>query len=255
MEKDPRVLHLTWQEFAEAAKSDPVVIVPCGAIEQHGPHLPLGVDAMLSEAIAVDVAKRIGGLVMPTLSYGYKSMPKSGGGPKFPGTTNLDGQTYTHLVGDILREMHRHGLKRICFLNGHFENQWFLTEGIDVAVRGIGDSPLRVVRIEYWDVLSTSTIDEIFPDGLNIMFEHAAAMETSLMLHYFPAQVRLDRIPGEETHTYPPYDIFPADPSWGPSSGSLSPATSASAEKGQRLIEAIVPGVANALASAFSLRT
>jgi len=253
MHGDPRVLHKTWQEFAEALKANPVVIVPCGAVEQHGPHLPLGVDAMLSEAIAIDVAREIAGLVMPVLSYGYKSMPKSGGGPRFSGTTNLDGDTYVHLVGDVLRELSRHGAHRVCFLNGHLENQWFLTEGIDVAVRTITRADLKVMRIEYWDVLDAETIESIFPEGLNITYEHAAVMETSLMLHYFPQCVRVDRIPTEPTYPYPPYDVFPADPAWGTEGGALSPAAGASADKGQRLSGAIVSGVSSALQHAFAL--
>ncbi|WP_026640011.1 creatininase [Bordetella petrii] len=253
MQEDVRVLHMTWQAFGQAVTRQPIVIVPCGAIEQHGPHLPLGVDAMLSEAIALDVARQLGGLVMPPLSYGYKSMPKSGGGPRFPGTTNLDGHTYMSLVGDLLREMHRHGVRRLCFLNGHFENQWFLTEGIDLAMRdpSMGAKGMRTVRIEYWDVLDPPIIDSIFPEGLNIQFEHAAAMETSLMLHYFPQYVLADRIPSEPTYPFPPYDVFPADPAWGPVSGSLSPAQGASAEKGRRLARAITDGVAKALRHAY----
>ncbi|MDO8943442.1 MAG: creatininase family protein, partial [Desulfobacterales bacterium] len=166
--------------------------------------------------------------------------------------TNLDGNTYTHLVGDVLREIARHGLRKVCFLNGHFENQWFLTEGIDVTVRQLAIKDLKVVRIEYWDVLDEATVNAIFPEGLNIQFEHAAALETSLMMHLFPDSVRTDRIPSEPTHEYPPYDIFPADPQWGPESGSLSPAHTASADKGKSLIESIVPGVADALVHAFS---
>ncbi|WP_255969945.1 creatininase family protein, partial [Klebsiella pneumoniae] len=67
--------------------------LPCGATEQHGPHLPLGTDALLASAISAEVAARVGGLVAPALSYGYKSQPKCGGGQHFCGTTSLDGAT------------------------------------------------------------------------------------------------------------------------------------------------------------------
>ena len=137
---------LSWPEYARALADDPVIFVPCGALEQHGPHLPLGVDALLSTRLAVEVAGRVGGLVAPALSYGYKSMPKSGGGPHFPGTTNLDGATLSGLVRDVIRELARHGARRLCLLDGHYENQWFLTEGIDLALREVGAAGVRVMR-------------------------------------------------------------------------------------------------------------
>ena len=64
---------------AYVAQPHATVIIPAGATEQHGPHMPLGVDAMLSRAIAEEVARKLGALVAPTLSYGYKSQPRSGG--------------------------------------------------------------------------------------------------------------------------------------------------------------------------------
>ena len=92
-------------------------------------------------------------------------MPKSGGGPFFPGTINLDGTTLIAVVRDIIREWVRHGVKRLCFLDGHFENQWFITEGIDVAVREIRDADMKVMRFEYWDFFNDKTLHAVFPSG------------------------------------------------------------------------------------------
>ena len=70
---------LSWIEYRQRLQ-DPqtTVIIPCGALEQHGPHLPLGTDALLSTSIAQSVAEQVNGIVAPTFSYGYKSQPKSG---------------------------------------------------------------------------------------------------------------------------------------------------------------------------------
>jgi creatinine amidohydrolase/Fe(II)-dependent formamide hydrolase-like protein len=87
---------LTWPEVAERLRAKPVVLVPCGAIGQHGPHLPLEVDALLATDIALGVAERAQGLVAPALSYRYCSMPKSGRGPCFGITLNLQGDTLAH---------------------------------------------------------------------------------------------------------------------------------------------------------------
>ena len=70
---------MSWPEFGEAVKRDPVVFIPCGATEQHGPHLPLSVDALLSADVCREVAEEVGGVVTPPISFGYKSMPRSGG--------------------------------------------------------------------------------------------------------------------------------------------------------------------------------
>jgi creatinine amidohydrolase len=137
---------MTWPELAERLKSNPIIFIPCGATEQHGPHLPLGVDVYLSTAMATLVAGEVGGIVAPTLNYGYKSMPKSGGGPFFPGTINLDASTLIGLVRDICREWVRHGALRLCFFDGHFENQWFITEGLDLAIRELRGSGLTAIR-------------------------------------------------------------------------------------------------------------
>lgn len=84
---------ISWVEYQRRIEQiDPVVFLPCGSLEQHGPHLPLGVDAMLSTAVARETAVRVGGIVAPALSYGYKSQPRCGGGQHFPGTTSLDGR-------------------------------------------------------------------------------------------------------------------------------------------------------------------
>lgn len=73
MGSNRRMDHMTWPEFKEA-KTRPV-IVPIGSTEQHGQHLPIGTDAVLATRVAEDLAERIDGTVLPTLSYGYKSKP------------------------------------------------------------------------------------------------------------------------------------------------------------------------------------
>jgi len=67
------------------------VLVPAGSIEQHGRHMPLGVDVMLSRTMAGETAGRIGGVVAAPIVYGYKSQQRSGGGNHLTGTTSLDG--------------------------------------------------------------------------------------------------------------------------------------------------------------------
>lgn len=151
---------LAWPDYeARLQREQPVIFLPVGALEQHGPHLPLGTDAMLATAVAADTAAMIGGLVAPALSYGYKSQPKCGGGQHFCGTTSVDAATLIGSVRDAVREFARHGVTKLVFVNGHYENQWFLIEGIDLGLRDLGpQTTLQVVRLEYWDLLTEQTL-------------------------------------------------------------------------------------------------
>src|SRR5688572_9793409 len=93
---------MSWTEYdARVREEAPVVLQPIGALEQHGPHLPMNCDTVIPAAIAEGVAGRVSALVAPPLAYGYKSQPKSRGGNHFPGTTSLDGQTLVTQVRDV----------------------------------------------------------------------------------------------------------------------------------------------------------
>lgn len=229
---------MTWPEFAERLEGDPVVFLPTGMLEQHGPHLPMGVDHLLPVAIAAVVAEEVDGIVAPPVNYGYKSMPRSGGGPGFPGSCGLDGATLSAVVRDVIRELARHGVRRVCVLDGHFENLWFLNEGIDLAMREVGHTGLRVMCLQHWEFLTEETLGKVFPEGYpGIELEHAAVLETSLVMYFHPELVRGDRIPDNAPMDAPPYDVWPARTEWVPQTGSLTSAAGASGEKGALVVE------------------
>jgi creatinine amidohydrolase len=104
-----------------AREGPPVVFLPTGSLEQPGPHLPLGTDRILPEALALRVAERIGGGGVPTLPYGENSQPKSGGGNHMPGGAALDAATCAAVVRDLVCDFARHGLTRIVLFDGHTE--------------------------------------------------------------------------------------------------------------------------------------
>lgn len=238
-----KMSHLSWTQYRERLKIAPLVILPVGALEQHGPHLPMACDALLAEAIALRLAANINGLVMPPLSYGYKSQERSGGGQCFPGTTSLDGITLIHTLRDILRELFRHGAMHILVLNGHVENQWFLTEGIDLALREITQSqPVnRVSRCEYWNYTPQNVLERIFDGPFpGVDLEHAALIETSMMLALYPHLVDTSAFPEDMLADFPAHDTYPQKGDGVPVSGVLAPLSSASADKGWLLINSTV---------------
>jgi creatinine amidohydrolase len=225
---------MTWEEYRDEVGRS-VVILPVGAFEQHGPHLPLNVDVVIPTNFATRVAERINGMVLAPITYGYKSHPTSGGGQLFAGTTSLDGATLIHLALDILRETYRHGGRKFLIMNGHYENVAFLTEAIDLFLRNSGDS--KVLLVSWWDQVSDELVEEIFAGagfpGWDT--EHAGITETALMQYFAPELVREDKIIDDQSERKPTYSIYPAPDNIIPKSGVLYKATYASREKGEKL--------------------
>ncbi len=248
---------LSWPEFQAKAAANAPVILPLGATEQHGPHLPLCVDVVLPTGVAERVAGAVGGLVAPTIPYGYKSQPRSGGGQAFAGTTSLDAQTFALVLRDIIRDLGGHGVRRLVVLNGHFENTWPSIEGVDLGLRELrrdGIADMQVLRLEYWDFVKRATLDKLFPDGFpGTELEHASLLETSLMLLLRPDLVAMDKVPFDGPAKFPTYDKRPVPDGFVPASGVLAVAHGASAERGSWLMADHVELIAAAIRKEFGL--
>ena len=108
-ETEYRYEKLTWPEIEDAVELGKVCIVPVGAVEQHGPHLPLDVDLICPTEIALGAARSVPDklLVLPTMSYGY-----TGHVMDFPGTINGHFEHFMHLMLDITRSLAYHGFRR-----------------------------------------------------------------------------------------------------------------------------------------------
>lgn len=226
---------LTWYEFNE--KKDNVVILPIGSTEQHGPHLPLSTDSVIATEISVKLAKEINGIVAPTLFYGYKSKPLSGGGPLFPGTIDLNGVTFMQLAYDILAELALDGVTKIFVLNAHFENEAFLLEAIDLVSKKYPH--VKIIETNWWDVLPESTIEKVFDEVPfpGWALEHAAITETSLMMYLAPDLVHTDRFIDENGVAAIPYQKYPIVKGMVPASGVLATSKSSSREKGKFIVD------------------
>ena len=231
-----KLMHqLTRSEFENDSKK--IVIIPVGSTEQHGPHLPLGVDTYIADDIAKFLSEKTGAIVAPVLSYGYKSKPLSGGGPLFKGTIDLNGITLINLMYDILCEFARDGFNRIFINNAHFENQAFIEEAMDLATAQFKD--LKVVQSNWWDVLDKKTVDEVFSDVPfpGWAFEHAAITETSLMMYLEPDLVKTDLIPEDVSAKALPYSVYPPFDGMVPECGALAPSKGSSAQKGKLIVD------------------
>lgn len=228
------------------------LIIPVGSLEQHGPHLPLGTDAILSTKVAEGVARELGALVAPAFAYGYKSQQKSGGGNHLIGTSSLSAATVIAQTKDLVTSYLKQGFEHIIFLNGHYENYQFLYEGIDLAMESLNKEQLGDrfgLLLSYWDYVGEETLAQVYPQGFpGWDIEHGGVLETALMLHLSPNSVDMSRAPVGPAAVLPKFDRLPVVAARTPRSGCLSAPDGASAEKGKLLYEDVVSAISSDLA-------
>ena len=222
-----RLADLDSRTYERRLASNPLVILPVGALEAHGPHLPLGADQIQAEATAVALAERMHGLVAPTIAYG--SAP---GARRFPGTVSLTiAQLGAHTEG-VLSELARSGARRLLVLSGHAERGHMaaLREAADTAMRA--HPRARIVVLSDYDFVYELRGKESPPtDG------HAGLLETSRVLALAPETVGPQR-PVVENRRSPFLPGAPTEAEWPESVvGDTRPA---SAEIGRRVQEHVL---------------
>ena len=248
---------LSWDEYQRRIeKEDAIVLLPVGAVEQHGYHLPLGTDWMMATYMARRAAENVGGIVAAPITYGYRSQVRTGGGPDRGGTTNLDGLTLINLVKDVLKELVRHGARKLAVIDGHFENRFYLDEACFLAVRELeyaGITDARILKMLYAEDIKPETLKTVYEGkpypGLDL--EHGGILETAMMLYCHPDHVDMSKIREEALPEFPPYDLFPGASDWVPESGCLSSGLEATAEMGKLLVEEFVALVSASLEKEF----
>ena len=249
---------LSWPEYADRIANGAVVLVPVGALEQHGRHLPLGVDYMLAEAVALAAAEHVDAVVAPPFVYGYKSQLRTGGGPQFPGSVGLDGHSLASAIGDVLRGLVRGGADKLAIVDGHYENQMFLTEACDLAVREFrrsGQDGVRIVQARYFEQIDEAILERhIGGPPLDLAYEHAGVFETSLFLHLFSDLVDMDAAPAQPFKEFPSYDRHPPHDDWVPETGALSDPNRASAALGRDIFDSCVEGMVRILEAEYGSR-
>jgi creatinine amidohydrolase len=244
---------LTWPEINDAIGMRKVCVVPCGAVEQHGAHLPLDVDIVCPTGIAQGAGRLIPDklLVLPTVCYGY-----TGHVMDFPGTINNHFEHFIDHVLDITKSLAYHGFKKIILLNGHGSNM----PNLDLIARRTNlETDAECILAAWWNLL---TVDKAFlPRWRQSKFPggcaHACELETSLYLYLDGDNVRKDQIKSdvisfnEEHSPFNWVDLFAAGPatlvSWTSSyseTGVLGEAELATAEKGREAYEEAVKQLA-----------
>lgn len=202
--------HMTWEQAHAAAAASKVLIVPVGSIEQHGPHMPLGADAIVAFELGCRVARQTGSIVAPALYYAARSSPRSGGGGRsFAGSAGVTGRTLIELVKDITDEFGRTGFGRLAYLNGHYENTTLI---YDALAEVADQNPVagKTILVNWWEQIEPADLVHIFGDRFpGWEAEHAGVAETTLMEELRPDLVRA-HLKGEGgVARLLTYDIFP----------------------------------------------
>lgn len=177
---------LTWPEVEEHFDGRPseVALLPIGATEQHGPHLPIGTDTIIATELCNAVSAQTGAPVLPSVTVGCSY----GHGTALPGTLSLAPGHLASLVTDVVSWLAGSGVRRVLTVNGHFGNQASLAVAGDHLRHERPDLRFGVVN---WWTLSPAISAETLADGADV---HANRAETSLMMALAPAHVRLDQL-------------------------------------------------------------
>jgi creatinine amidohydrolase len=230
-------LEMTWQDFAAADTRRWIAVLPVAAVEQHGPHLPLGVDTFIAEAYLA----RVRAILPAELPVTFLPVQKIGQSEEhlgFPGTLTLSSAIVIRAWSEIAESLNRAGLAKLVIVTSHGGN----LQAVELIAREMRARLGMLVVVCAWHRFG-------YPEGLFSPGErhhgiHGGAIETSLMLAARPDLVRMQQAPAavptsvamerefKWLHTYRPagfgwmtQDLHP--------SGAVGDATQASAEHGE----------------------
>jgi creatinine amidohydrolase len=185
-----RLAHMTWEEVKQVIEEGRTVILPTGAIEAHGPHMPIDTDTHQAEHVALLLAGRIGAVVAPPIVYGISNTFEH-----FAGTVSLTIPTYQQVVYEVGAALVRQGFPHLLILNGNRPNG---TSNDAVARRLIDDLDTRydfkVTAVSYWEP-GAADVHALRKSGVGGM-GHGCEFETSFQLATRPELVHMDRLKG-----------------------------------------------------------
>ncbi len=225
---------MTWVDFERKCKENPIVVVPTGAIEVYGAHLPLGSDSYVADAIATLVAAPLNALRTPLIPVGYSADLM-----EFPGTLNVEPNAFVAYVDGICRSLLKWGLNKFLFINTHLGNVAL----IDQVVDGLSqDHKTLCMQIDWWRFAARVGADLLTSKWAA---GHAGELCTSVLLYLAESTVQRDSI----------QDYIPPDDPW-PSglirytsyrnitpSGVLGVASAGSIEQGKQIVERCVDAI------------
>jgi len=232
---------MAWPDVRETLNE--VLLLPVGATEQHGPHLPLNTDTIIAGAACAYASAQTGVPVLPTLSYTVSL----GHTEKWPGTFAIFHETLLCTVREIARWAVASGWKRMLIINSHFGNDAPLRCAVD-RLRFDFPGQLLVATRNTWQL--TPEIAAHFTHDANDW--HANEAETSLLLFLTPEAVRLDRLSIADDPDRTGGCVFPHMVAHTSANGVTGSPTLASADRGRQLMEKIGAALSSLILTARS---
>lgn len=227
-------MELTAPELVAKAQAGALVVLPVASMEQHGPHLAVGVDTVLVQAVCRAAAEVVGGampiVVAPTLWCGMAEHHMARGG-----TFTFDIPTYRAVLLSLLTSIERHGFERVLIVNGHGGN----ISALSAFLPDFSRATTLAVRVTTYFELAQPGMPAVLEDQERI--RHACEGETSMMMAVAPDLVRLDRLAeavGPARQTPRPEGVA-RQRSYGDftPTGVVGDARRATADKGARLLD------------------
>jgi len=237
------LFHLAWPEIQSLSRDIPVLI-PVAAVEQHGHHLPVGVDSMLLGEVVRRVSARMPQqvLVTPLMWLGNSHHHL-----EFQGTLSASPRVYLDLLHDLAENLLFHGFKRLVFLNGHGGNETPGRQAVfELRQRHRARQDLLLLFATYWDAANPNAGRA---DLVQSQMGHACEWETSMIMRIAPELVKQNPARLEEV----PFGFAfePAYRGWITKDrtvpGHIGAPQHASAEKGEYLFETFAAGVCGLL--------
>ncbi|SDJ14798.1 creatininase family protein [Natribacillus halophilus] len=242
-----RLDKLTRQQINEITR-DSIVVLPIGATEQHGPHLPLSVDNLIITEVAKRACLQLKNELQiysaPVINYGnsHHHLP-------YP-ALSLSSETVLQVLKDLLRSLAITGFQKIMILNSHGGND----EALRIATRDISrEEQICIGAASYWSLSwdSLANAEALYSGRVP---GHAGGFETSLMLALAPEEVQLDNLPDKWKHEIPPSQkqtskrLFIQKPGQSVGKEGISDdASQASKDKGEQFLEIIVKDVCHSI--------
>lgn len=219
-------------EVKEKIQNSKIAILPIGAVEAHGPHLPLGTDNYLAERLSERVAEQTGAFVLPTLPYGQVWSLKN-----FPGSINVSNDSLISMLVDIGISLYDQGFKVFAMVNGHLGNAVALKEA---ARKLYSLHPNFKILYLFYPGVKKITEEVRETSSAHASYFHACEIETSYMLYLADEYVDMSRaltdipdIPMSADITPTPWEEFTT-------SAVLGDAKIATKEKGEKIIEVAI---------------
>ena len=250
--------YLTWTEIQAMPNKDNVVLIqPIGAIEQHGPHLPLIVDSAIATAVIgkalAQLDSSIPAYALPTLCYG-----KSNEHWHFPGTITLSAQTLIATLMEVGESLYRAGFRKWAIVNGHGGQPQI----IEIVARDLHQQheDFIVFPLFVWNVPNCAA--ELLTPKEAKLGIHAGDGETSLLLSILPEQVQMERAIVSYPQGLPENSLLSMEGrlpfAWTTrdlsQSGILGDPTTATAEKGDRILQSLAEGWTQAIGELYQFQ-